>query len=189
MYIVPDLEYEQKYIDWATKKYPNCEFIKTPHYCLGSFIQNGYLGIKQDKAHPKNLISKIDCKIKKITGIEWSCYGFKKQDGITRRLMLGSYKNGLFLKTKKAYPLMDLTNKDVLNYIKDNNLITPFNYGTAKPSSGCDISTIEFLLYIREKYPNDLKKIFQQFPFTEINLFKHDNYENKTERNNHHLTE
>ena len=71
---------------------------------------------------------------------------------------------------------MDLKNSDVINYIQDNNLITPFNYGTTKPSSGCDISTPEFLSYLRVKYPNDLKKIFTQFPLAEVNLFKFDNY-------------
>ena len=71
---------------------------------------------------------------------------------------------------------MDLKNIDVLNYIKENNLITPFNYGTLKPSSGCDISTPEFLYYLEQKYPNDLKKIIAQFPYTEIKLFNYKNY-------------
>jgi 3'-phosphoadenosine 5'-phosphosulfate sulfotransferase (PAPS reductase)/FAD synthetase len=176
MYIVKDLDYENKYIKWAENKYPNCEFIQTPHYCLYSFIKHGYLGIKKDESFNKMTISRIDDKIRLKTGINYSVYGFKKNDGITRRLMLNSYKDGICHKTKKAYPLMDLKNSDVINYIQDNNLITPFNYGTTKPSSGCDISTPEFLAYLRVKYPNDLKKIFTQFPLAEVNLFKFDNY-------------
>lgn len=176
MYIVKDLDYENRYINWALKKYTNVEFIKTPHYAVYSFIKYGYLGIKKDETQTKTLISKIDTKIRKQTGVNWSIYGFKKIDGITRRLMLNSTENGIMYKTQKAYPLMNLKNSDVLNYIKENNLIPPFNYGTLKPSSGCDISTPEFLYYLEQKHPNDLKKVIAQFPHTEIKLFNHKNY-------------
>lgn len=176
MYLVKDLEYENRYINWTKKKYPNIEFIQTPHYAIYSFIKYGYLGIKKDTTQSKTTISKIDEKIRKKLCIEWSVYGFKKIDGITRRFMLNSTENGIMYKTQKAYPLMDLKNIDVLNYIKENNLITPFNYGTLKPSSGCDISTPEFLYYLEQKYPNDLKKIIAQFPYTEIKLFNYKNY-------------
>lgn len=183
MYIVPDLEYEQKYITWAEKKYKNVEFYKTPHYCVYSFIKNGYLGIKKNPNQTLQKISKIDAKIKIKTGIEYSCYGFKKIDGITRRLMLNTYKNGIFEKTKKIYPLMDLKNSDVLNYIRENDLIKPFNYGTLKPSSGCDISTPEFLLHIKNKYPRDLEKIFKVFPETRVKLFEYENKAKWIKRN------
>lgn len=176
MYLVKDLEYENRYINWTKKKYPNIEFIQTPHYAIYSFIKYGYLGIKKDTLQSKTTISKIDEKIRKKININWSIYGLKKIDGITRRLMLNSTENGIMYKTQKAYPLMDLKNSDVLNYIKENNLITPFNYGTLKPSSGCDISTPEFLYYLEQKYPKDLKKVIAQFPHTEIKLFNHKNY-------------
>lgn len=163
------------------KTYSNIEFYKTPHYALNSFIKHGYLGIKKDVMVEKMLISKIDERVKLKFGIDWSVYGFKKIDGVTRRVMLKGYENGLFEKTKKAYPLMDLTNGEVMQYISDNNLIKPFNYGTLKPSSGCDISTPEFLSYIRKHHPKDLQKIYSQFPLCEAILFKYDNYgKNKT---------
>jgi 3'-phosphoadenosine 5'-phosphosulfate sulfotransferase (PAPS reductase)/FAD synthetase len=181
MYIVKDLEYENKYIRWAEKKYPNCNFIKVPHYCLSSFIKHGYLGIKKDENIEGNKISEIDRMVRLKTGINFSVYGFKKNDGLTRRLMLNDCKNGIHPKTNKCYPIMDLKNRDVLNYIADNNLIPPFNYNSDKPSSGCDISQPKFLNCIRSKYPDDLKKIFLQFPFCEIILFKYDNYGIKTE--------
>lgn len=176
MYLVKGLDYENRYIRWAEKTYPNCTFIQTPHYALYSFIKHGYLGIQKDASQSKTSIAKIDKKIKTQVGIDWSVYGFKKQDGITRRLMLNTYKDGISYKTKKAYPLMDLKNIDVISYINDNNLIPPFNYGTTKPSSGCDISTPEFQAYIRDKYPDDLEKIYKQFPLAQAILFKYDNY-------------
>lgn len=181
MYMVKGLEYEEKYIRWAESNYPNCTFTRTPHYAVYSFVKYGYLGIEKDPEQTKTSIRKIDNHIRRQTGCGWSVYGFKKIDGITRRMMMISTDKGIHRKSNKAYPLMDLTNGDVLNYIKDNNLITPFNYGTNKPSSGCDISTPEFLAYLKLHHPEDLKKIFKAFPFTEVNLFKYENYrEEKT---------
>lgn len=183
MYIVKDLDYENCYIEWAQKKYSNCEFIKTPHYCLNSFIKHGYLGIAKDETVKNKIPATLHAQIKKLLQQDWLVFGFKKIDGITRRSFLNkAYQNGININTKKGFPLMDLKNSDVLKYISDNNLIEPFNYGTNKPSSGCDISTPEFLFYIAQKYPFDLKKIYEQFPFTEINLFKYlAYYESQTE--------
>lgn len=181
MYIVKNLEYENKYIQWAEKKYNNIYFYQTPHFCIYSFIKNGYLGIKKDENIGKMSIAKIDTLFKKKLNIKWSVYGFKKNDGITRRFMLKDTDNGINHNTKKVYPLMDLSNKDVLNYITDNTLIYPFSYDKNIPSTSCDISKPLFLKTIKEKYPNDLRKIFNQFPFTEAILYR---YENKTERNN-----
>jgi sulfate adenylyltransferase subunit 2 len=178
MYIVKGLFYENKYIQYAEKKYSNVIFYQTPHYCLNSFVKNGYLGIKKDSKIQKNTVSKIDDKFRLILGVNYSVYGFKKTDGITRRFMLNDTDNGINAKTNKCYPLMNLKNKDVLRYINENNLIQPFNYGTLKPSSGCDISTPEFLYYLKNKYPDDLKKIINIFPHCEFKLF---NYEQNKE--------
>jgi sulfate adenylyltransferase subunit 2 len=174
-YTVKNLDYELNYINWAEKKY-NVKFYQTPHFILRSFIKSGYLGIKQDKTISKTTIAKLDEKLRIKFGLNWSCYGFKKNDGLTRRLMLNGYKNGVCESTNKFYPLMDYSNKEVLNYISDNNLIPPFCYDKKKPSSGCDISNPIFLNYIRNKYPNDLKKIFETFPCCEVILFKYDKY-------------
>lgn len=176
MYLVKGLEYENKYINWAEKKYKNCIFYQTPHYALYTFIKHGYKGIKKDPTVRKLTIKDIDERYRKIINVEYSVYGFKKIDGITRRFMLNETINGINRKTNKVYPLLDMKNKDVLKYINENNLIPPFNYGTSKPSSGCDISTIDYLLYIRDKYPKDLIKITNQFPMISNDLAKYDMY-------------
>jgi sulfate adenylyltransferase subunit 2 len=175
MYIVKGLEYENRYIEWAKKMYSNVSFYQTPHYATYSFVRNGYLGIRKDHLN-KMKISIIDDLIKNKFEKEWSVYGFKKNDGITRRFMLKEYPAGIDFKVKKAYPLMDLKNHDVLNYISDNDLIQPFCYNPLKPSSGCDISDPSFLSYVKKKYPNDLNRIYEVYPFCEAILFRYENY-------------
>jgi sulfate adenylyltransferase subunit 2 len=176
MYMVKDLEYENRYIKWAKKRYNNVEFYQTPHFSLSSFIKHGHLGIQKDLTISLMSIGKIDKLIKVKFGIRWSVYGFKKNDGITRRLMLNGYTNNICDKTSKAYPLADWSNKDVLRYIQDNDLIQPFIYNQNKPSSGCDISEPTFLDFLRRKYPEDLQKVISQFPTCEVILFKYDSY-------------
>ena len=189
MYIVKGLEYENAYIGWAKKKYKNVEFIQTPHYALNSFIRNGYLGIKKDPKMPKTKISNIDLKMKTKTGIKWSVYGFKKNDGMTRRIMLNQIDKYVDYRTNKAYPLAELTNSDVIKYIADNDLIPPFNYSKKKPSSGCDISQTEFLIYLQNKYQDDLKKICKQFPECAVKLYKYNMINEDKRERNHHYTE
>jgi len=179
MYIVKDLNYENGFIEWATNRYKNIEFIKVPHFCLSSWIRNGYLGIKKQKIKNYTL-SGIDRLIRNKHKLDFSVYGSKKVDGLQRRIMLNTYKDGISYNTRKAYPLMDMKNKEVLYYIKDNYLIEPFKYCNEKPSSGCDISDPRYLYCVRDKYPNDYNKILNIFPLCEAIL---QCYENKAIRN------
>jgi hypothetical protein len=146
-----------------------------PHFAVFSFIKHGYLGIKKENV--KNVrLKDINDMVIKNTGLEYTVFGFKKQDSIDRRIMLNEIPSGIST-TKKVYPLMDQTNNDVLWHIKSRSLITPFSYNNAKPSSGCDISDPTFLRYIKNKYPSDLIKIYETYPYCESILFR---YENKT---------
>lgn len=178
MYYVKDLDYEHRYIEWAKNTYKNINFIETPHFAVYSFIKHGYLGIKRGDV--KNVrLRDINEMVLTNTGLEYTVFGFKKQDSIDRRIMLNSTPTGI-TETRKVYPLMDLTNKEILRRISDRVLIPPFCYNKMKPSSGCDISDPTFLSYIKRKYPNDLVKIYETYPQCEAILFR---YENKTERN------
>jgi 3'-phosphoadenosine 5'-phosphosulfate sulfotransferase (PAPS reductase)/FAD synthetase len=173
MYLVKNLEYENKYLQWAENKY-KVKFIQIPHFALLSYIKVGYMGIKKNESVPKLTIAKLDDKIRKKANINCSVYGFKKNDGLTRRFMLNDCPTGINEKTNKVYPLMDMSNKDVLMYIEDNNLIRPFTYEEGKQSSGCNISDPTFLIYMKKKHPNDLVKIFNQFPHLEAILFRYE---------------
>ena len=178
MYYVKNLAYEQRYINWAKKTYPNCEFIEVPHFAVTSFVKYGYLGIKKDSSVKDRTLKDITKQIKQMTGIDWAFFGFKKIDSIDRRIMLNMLPTGTSDSTKNAYPLADYKNSQVLEHINRRSLIPPFNYNKAKPSSGCDISDPTFLDYMKQKYPDDLQKIFKTYPYTEAILFR---YENKAE--------
>lgn len=175
MYIVKDLEHINRYISWAQNKYPNCRFIQTPHYAHYNNKKYGVNGTDQIEYSQWN-VTKITEKIQGETGIDYAVYGFKKNDSLNRRLMLKGYDNFLNPQGTKLYPLADWNNKQVITYIKKNRLIEPLKYGNTgnTRSQGTDINDISFLLWCRNNYPGDLKKIIEEFPDTERKLFEYD---------------
>ncbi|MBO5814009.1 MAG: phosphoadenosine phosphosulfate reductase family protein [Alistipes sp.] len=173
MYVVPNLDHINRYIAYAQRKYPKAEFIQVPHYGLFSYYKTGYMGCNQRNIRKYNL-SELTDLIRAKYGIEWVCFGFKQSDGMNRRVMLRTYEqNAINTSTHKFFPLSEYKNGDVMRYIEQNNLIKPEKYG-ATQSSGTNISDIGYLTYLRNNYPQDLKKIISEFPMVERILYEYD---------------
>ena len=184
MYLVKDLSHINRYLNYAVAKYTNARFVQVPHYGLGSYIQTGYMGCRQNPRQKKFSMSDITEAIRQRYGIQWAFFGFKQSDSMNRRIMLRGEEyelQAINRKTMKCYPLSSYHNSDVLAYIKDKNLIAPERYGNKGQSSGTNITDIDYLLYLRQNYPNDLKRVFAQFPLAERLLFEHDYGKKETE--------
>lgn len=179
MYVVKDLEHINNYIGYAKKKYPNCRFIEVPHYCLSQYYKYGILGCKRIKNQTILSLADITKSVKINTGIEWAFFGFKKSDSLNRRLMLGTYEDEAISYPKKnCYPLSRYKNSDVLNFISAKKLLKPTVYGNGQ-SQGANVGNLPFLYYCKENYPNDYKKIIEQFPQSEIIMFEYENSNNE----------
>lgn len=177
MYIIKDLEHINKYYTYAKSKYPNIQFVQVPHYGYYNYVKYGFMGMKKNPKQRQYTLAQIAEKVKERTGIEWTCYGFKQSDSLNRRLMLRSYKDGkeaISWKTKKFYPLSTYKNADMISYISSNNLKQPENYGGVGQSFGTDITSADYLNYLRLNYPNDLKRVYSIFPATLTILPKYD---------------
>jgi len=180
MYTVKGLSYVEKYIQYAERKYPNITFLQVPHYAMTKDLRREYMGAKKLKTKRSYNLADIDERIRYKTGAQWSFYGFKKNDSMNRRLMLNSYGEiPICHSTKKAYPLADWSNADVLKYIKVNHLIEPVKYGKGM-SSGENERDIDFLMFCKQSHPNDYQKIINQFPMSEQIVFEHE-YKQKQE--------
>jgi len=174
MYVVKDLEHINRYIAYAQNKYPNVTFVQTPHYALFGYIKYGYMGCKQNPKQRKYTMADLTEKLRKKFNIDWAFFGFKQSDSLNRCQMLRTYESqAINEKSKKVYPLSLYKNSDVLDYIESHGLIKPERYGKGQ-SSGTNISDIDYLLYLRENYPGDLRKVCAYFPMVERLLFEHD---------------
>ncbi len=181
MYIVKDLTHINRYINYINRKYPKARVIQIPHFAVYSYIRAGYLGCKQNTKQKLYNLSSLTEEVRTRLGIEWAVFGFKQSDSMNRRLMLRGYeKQGINYKNKKCYPLSSYKNKDVLKYIETERLIQPEAYD-GNQSAGTSIDDISYLLFLRNNYPKDLRKIFEEYPLAERKLYEYDYERTKTE--------
>ena len=178
MYTVKDMQHINRYIAWAQKRYPKARFVQLPHYSVYSYIKVGFLGCKKNPKQKKYTLQELTDSIRERFCIEWAFFGFKQSDSLNRRLMLRTYTDeAISEKTKKCYPLSTYKNADVLRYIEERHLIKPETYGGERQSSGTDITDIHYLLYLRERFPDDLRRLLDMYPMAERTLFEFDNRE------------
>ncbi|MBO7617280.1 MAG: phosphoadenosine phosphosulfate reductase family protein [Bacteroidales bacterium] len=171
MYFVKDLEHINRWINWVKAKYPKVEFVQVPHWNLTYILRAGLFCT----AHKEVKLMKLRNVINSINlqyGTKYTFLGMKKADGMNRRLMLLGYEQQCYENAGLVYPLADFTQKDVLAYMKQHNLPTPVRYGKSA-SSGCGFG-LDFFLWLREKFPQDLKKVYAAFPLSEKILFDYD---------------
>ncbi len=174
MYIVKDLEHINRYIAYAMARYENVKFVQIPHFALFSYAKDGYMGCEVNKKVKKHTMAELTDMVRKQFGISWVFIGFKQSDSLNRCQMLRTYEDhAICEKSKKCYPLSTYRNADVLAYIERKGLVRPERYGKGQ-SSGTNISDIGYLLFLRENFPDDLKRIYAKFPMVERLLFEHD---------------
>ncbi len=180
MYVVKDLEHIAKYMHYINKKYPKARIIQIPHFAVFSYIKTGHLGHKQNEKQRLYNLSDLTDNIREKTNIEWAFFGFKQSDSMNRRVMLRTYQDeSINEKNKKVYPLSTYKNNDIIEYIKAEKFITPEKYGNSQ-SSGTDINDLNYLLFLRNHFPNDLKKVIAEFPLVERKLYEYDYETTKT---------
>ncbi|MBO7595330.1 MAG: phosphoadenosine phosphosulfate reductase family protein [Salinivirgaceae bacterium] len=171
MYFVKDLEHINRWINWTKAKYPKIEFLQVPHWTLTYILRGGLYSTPHRDVKLMKLRDVVN-SVKLQTGIEYTFLGMKKADGMNRRLMLKTYEGQHYENMGLVYPLADFTQRDILAYMRQRNLPTPLRYGKCA-SSGCGFS-LDFYLWLRENFPQDLKKVLAAFPMSEKILFDYD---------------
>lgn len=172
MYFVKGLEHTDMFLRDALRRYKNVTVIQKPHWNLTYVHRNGIYCESNPDIKLKT-IKDIDKEVREQTGIEWVFYGMKKADSLQRRVMLMGYEQEAINRgTQKAYPLSLWKNKEVLKYIRANNLPEPISYGK-KASNGVGF-TLDCLLWLRANYPEDLERIYKSYPMSKVILWKYD---------------
>lgn len=177
MYLVEDMEHIKPYLAW-TKKYPNVEVRQYPHAIRSVVEAQGFFK-DQDEGIKEKKISDEERRIMKDCDVKYAFHGMKGFDGFMKRMRLKMWKPYYISPSNICYPLALWTNKEVLRYIKFNNLIQPLAYDPKSISQGLGLN-IDCFLFLKEKYPNDLKKIFKEFPYAEHVLFDYERKQNQT---------
>ena len=172
MYFIQGLEHIQRWINWVKAKYPKVEFMEVPHWNLTYILRSGLYCVP----NPNVKLLKLADVVKSVrlqTGVYYTFLGMKKADGMNRNLMLKGYEQKGYENNGMVYPLAEWTQKDVLSYMKMKGLPQPVRY-SKKASSGIGFN-LDFLLWVRERFPQDLQKIYKCFPMCERVLWEYYN--------------
>jgi len=171
MYLIPELDHIRPYITWAQRHYPNVEVREIPHFQLDYWRKYGFFCDAEPDVKTRS-IGEVEEQVRQETGLHYAFSGMKGVDGYMKRMRLKTMEKRYNLVTEKgmAYPLANWTNKEVLQYIKTRNLITPFVYVEGDVSQGFDIS-LGTMLLMKYRYPADYERIVTNFPYAEKLLF------------------
>lgn len=181
MAFVHGLEHIERWKKWVTARYPNVEMVEIPHWNLTYILRSGLYCTP----HPKQKLLKLADVIKALRtkyGISWVFLGMKKADSMNRNLMITRFKDAHYTDNMCAYPLAEFTQKQVLSYMQLHNLPEPVMYSLAtsgdeakvgKASNGIGFN-IDFFLWCRNNYPDDLERVFRVFPLSRRILEEYD---------------
>lgn len=179
MYLIPNLDHIQPYIKWAETRYPNVEIRQIKHYQRDFFDSFGFFKEPDEGVKPRK-IGDIEQAVREETGIKYGFSGMKGVDGYMKRMRLKMFaKTGYVTEKGMVYPLALWTNKEVLQYIKSRNLISPFVYDANAISQGFGID-LNTMLLMRNKYPRDYQRILKEFPYSEKLIFDYEREQNQT---------
>lgn len=179
MYLIPDLDHVQPYIKWAKTKYNNVEIRQIKHFQRDYYDACGFFREPNISIKPRK-IGEIEQAVREETGITYAFSGMKGVDGYMKRMRLKKFaKTGYVTDKGMVYPLALWTNKEVLQYINQKNLIKPFVYDAGAISQGFTID-LKTLLLMRNSYPNDYMRILNVFPYSEKLIFDYEREQNKS---------
>lgn len=165
MYLIPDLDHIKPYITWAEQHYKNVEVRQIPHFQRDLWLANGFFCEPVEGIKPRS-IGDLEEQVRQETGLHYAFSGMKGVDGYMKRMRLKMYgKKGYITDKGMVYPIANWTNKEVLQYIKSRNLISPFVYLEGDVSQGFNIS-LDCMLLMRYRYPHDFERIMEEFPYS-----------------------
>jgi len=162
LYFVEGLEIKQRIIEHYEKRW-NIKIHQQPDFTN--------LSLKTGK---KYKMSDIERGLRAKFNISYIAQGVRRDESMARRGMLAHLPYGIDEKYKKLYPIADFSAKDVMSYIKLNKLPIPVEYSHGWKH---DFSTpnVDGLIYLKNNFPNDYKKVIAEFPHLQAMVFGKEN--------------
>lgn len=186
MFFVQGLEHIDRWIKWVKVRYPNIEFYEIPHWNLTYILRSGLYCTP----HPKQKLLKLADIIKALRlkhNTQWVFLGMKKADGMNRNLMITRMKDNHYTDNYQAYPLAEFSQKQILSYMQMHQLPMSVMYSLATSGDGAKVGkasngigfNLDFFLWCRKNYPQDLERVFEVFPLSRRILEEYDYHQKK----------
>lgn len=163
MYHVKGLNIVEPFFNWA-RSYGNVEILEIPHPDIYNFKSQALFTVKPIAGLKKLKLRDMEDYLKLKYSTPVVVYGMKLNDSFVRRGMFSkAAKSDIHFDYDKYYPIVNWSNKDCLSYIELNRLPKPLKLGSTRGSSGINFRP-ETIEYIKTHYPQDFKRIVNEFP-------------------------
>lgn len=165
MYIVPDLSFQERMLEWYEKKYQT-EIMRIPHMDVCEFFHYGSFR-PADYSFPIVSINDIYRYVRLETDIWWIAAGERIDDSIVRRAMMK--KSGSIDEQRgRLYPISAWKKREVMQYIKFHNLY--LSQDSRKLGFSFRSLSGKELLMLKQTFPDDYKKVLHLYPFAEASV-------------------
>jgi 3'-phosphoadenosine 5'-phosphosulfate sulfotransferase (PAPS reductase)/FAD synthetase len=162
LYFVEGLEIKQRIIEHYEKRW-KIKIHQQPHF--------DSMALKTGK---KYKMADIEHGLRAKFNISYIAQGVRRDESMARRGMLAHLPYGIDEKYKKLYPVVDFSAKDIMAYIKLNKLPLPVEYSHGWKHD-FSVPDVDGLVYLKNNFPNDYKKVIAEFPQLEARVWERTN--------------
>ncbi len=173
MYIVPDLEFQERTLNYYEKRY-DTEFLRVPHFMLSDFLRYGTYRLP-DLDVP--MVKTVDLYnyMREKTDIYWIAAGERISDSIIRRAMIKE-SSSVDFKRGRFYPIAYWNINHVRSYNKQKRL--PLSLENKTMGHSFRSLMYEDLSDIKKYFPRDYEKIKSMFPLVDVEIKREEFYGN-----------
>lgn len=174
MYLVPDLEFQERTLKYYEKRYKK-DILRVPHFMLSDWLRYGTFRMP-DLDVPMIKTVELYNYLREQTGTYWICAGERIADSIVRRAMI---KESSSIDTKRGrfYPLAYWNVKQVRAYNKQRNL--PLSLENKALNHSFRSLESDEVKNIKKVFPKDYQKIKEMFPLVDVAIKKGEFYGNR----------
>lgn len=160
MALIPGMDYTAFWRDFAWRRW-QVRVREYQHWALSWFFRRGTFRLYADPTFPRVLLGDVQETIRRDSGFDWICYGYKSIDSLQRRGMMNSWENCISRKRKIFAPLKVWNNTMVDEYLQKKKLGLLLE--DSHRTMGIDMSP-RCMHWLREHWPADYQRMIRVFP-------------------------
>lgn len=179
LYLIPDLDFVNESIDYFEKFFGK-KITQLPHPSLHRMLNNYVLQppercevIEQAKL-PNHNYGHIRVAMIQKFNLDKNIFvadGVRAADSPVRRSAITKY-GAITYNLHKYHPIWDMKKDELIQLIKKHNCKLPIDYKLfGRSFDGIDL---RFLIKIKEKFPNDYKKVLEWFPLADLEIYRYE---------------
>lgn len=172
MYLVPDLEFQERYLRARERQY-SIPIHRIPHWTLADMYRGASLRFPTKQSNVRQVrIRDTYAYMRKKTGIEWVATGERCQESLERNAQIRRVE-GVNPKRRVFWPVGFWSESQVFSYLKQCGLALSSEYNH---NAGGSFSCLWYhhLAPIRDRFPEDFAKIVKFFPFIPAQMMRYE---------------